>query len=157
MAECSDSERTWLLAYLDGTPVAGMAAQARLSHLPVWRARIVDGGRLGCARTIFQSLGQARSKELYGEATFRVAQVLPTLSASPPPDPDMLATIGNYMRAVRDGLPLDIIQTFCATAPGDGDALIIDGNKRAVALYEVTRKSGEHLLNLPVYVIGSRG
>ena len=132
---CSDRERSFLIEYLKRTPVAGISDDLALWKLTVRKAHVEGRGNVGALRTIFGNLGQVFAAVTLGHEKFLVGEVRYTLARSDSPDPVARRTIESLIDAERQGLLHD--RTLTAMEMADG-LMLVDGNKRAVAIYEAS-------------------
>lgn len=145
---CSIATAIYLIAYLETTSVKQLAGMLRTSALSAWHAEIRGREMLGNASSIFGNLGGLNAKALLQRPKFLVRDVSPILhrpDCEAEPDRKVLDEL---IGAARGGTLHDRRITFALTSVGP---MIVDGNKRAVAIYETAQQGAAFIL--PVYVL----
>lgn len=129
----SDRAARRLAEYLRCTPVPWASELlAQGTHL-AWYDRITSRADLGSRQTFFGNLGLITSIDLHGRKLFHVSDVWPVLQRNDCTALDDRAAVAELIEAERHGRLVDRTLTFIEDAEG---LHLIDGNKRAVAIYE---------------------
>jgi hypothetical protein len=127
---CSEGEKQSHIQYLMKTPVSGIVTKIEEGAL-LSKGEIQSRDVLGSLTTIFSDLGNILASQRHDESKFLVRQVLPALRDSSCNDKDTLRKVECY-RKLYEAKSLIVKITICE----DGDScMIIDGNKRASAIY----------------------
>lgn len=147
--ECSPEEVRFHLRYLTYTPVREYACSIARGEHRLRKGLITSLRLLGSTATIFQNFGQATATNAVGRRLFLVSDVLETLRRADHPDDNVLRSIETFITMEAAG-SLDVVVTV---AHHRGDYTIVDGNKRAVAVYESRRGARADAIALPVYLI----
>jgi hypothetical protein len=122
-----------LATYLRCTPVASISAPLTQGAYVAWYDRITSRADLGARLTIFGELGGITSMNLHGLQKFRVSDVWPVLNRNDCTALDDRAAVAELIEAERNGRLVDRTLTLVEDAGGQR---FIDGDKRAVAIYE---------------------
>lgn len=130
------------------TPVRGVAQLLSMGKVGAWHAKIPDRRQLGAYPTIFADLGTAHARHLVGRATFSVNEVMAVLRDRKHPDELVRQTIEAMIEAEHQETLTDRVITAYEQPAG---STLIDGNKRAVAIYEAGIVTGP----LPIFLLRS--
>jgi hypothetical protein len=151
LTDCTAAEADRHVGYLLGAPRHDLATEVLRGHRIVRRGLICSVSALGDLPTGWSVLEgtKLRLRPPDGRRRFRVREVLPLLIEHGVEEFPDLRTIGEHMRLHAE-LALDVLITL--VREDSGMAYIVDGNKRAVAVYERRRRSGGDL-DLPVYLL----
>lgn len=146
---CTPEEVRSHLLYLLYTPVCQYACLITMGGHRLRKATLSSARSLGSLSTIFQNLGSVNASAAVGSSRFEVKDVAPVLRSGKHPDDDVLRSIEHYMRLLVSGT-LELIVTLLQEG---SDYVILDGNKRLVALYEQQKQSGSDSVTVPVFII----
>ena len=143
---CTSAETSALADYLAGTAVSDYVARLHADEV------IASLGEAGSAElaalwSIFGNLGPFYARDTVGRPKYVVSEVHDAWTRAAAHDPVEYKKLLVLIEAERRGSLTDRLITVAQTKAG---AVIIDGNKRAVAIYEVTAPAV-----LPVYLIES--
>ena len=124
---------TALGTYLRCTPIAWAAADLLEGRRTAWHDRIATRTDLGATKTFFGNLGNMYARELHGREKFLVSDVWHALGRLDCTALDDRAAVNDLIEAERAGRLVDRTITLLEERRS---LMIVDGNKRAVAIYE---------------------
>lgn len=143
---CSAEEKQHLIQYLKQTPVACVADKIAAGAL-LSKGEIQSRAVLGSLTTIFGNLGGLLATRRHGKERFLVREVLPVLRDPRCTDKGALRKVECYME-LDAANRLEIKITICEVG---GGRMIVDGNKRASAIYE--RRSSSSFTPVMAYLV----
>lgn len=144
---CSPTELEKQIAYLEATPVAGIANLLRGGQLCLKKGVLKSLDELGRLKTEFGTIGSRIAPRTYGERKFRVCEVLPMLQANPSLDKPMFRKVEQFME--KDGR--GAVEYNVTILRSGIDLIVKDGNKRTIAFYE-RRKGVSDQIDFPVFL-----
>jgi len=149
LEECSEREIQDQIAYLEGTPVRGIADLLRNGQCTLKKGVVRSLNRLGNLKTEFGEIGTLIPSATEGDKKFRVSEVVPTLRTNPNVDDGgLLAEIEDFIEKDRLGKV-----EYNVTIFDFGNEFIMkDGNKRTIAFYENRKDSGIDYIEYHVYL-----
>jgi hypothetical protein len=148
-AKCTDAEKEAQLQYLWNTPVRGLCCHILDGSLDLYRGQIASTAAMGQLKTEFGAIGPLTPQ---GDK-FLVSELLPRLRANPAVQDDGLRQrIESLLEPMRRGeVSINI------TVLREGNLYYVkDGNKRAVARYELAVQSGDDSVSLNVHILVPR-
>jgi hypothetical protein len=143
-----------LVAHLRTSNVAWLVPQIMSGALTVWRDEIIGREAFGALDTFFANLGsgsgQRIATRITGRRFFRVSEARQVWRESTG-DEEMYQRLEQYIEDGRANRLRDRTITLLDVGTG---AHIVDGDKRAIAIYEAS--VGQDDLNVPIYVLSPR-
>ena len=144
---CSPVELSEQISYLEGTPVAGIAALLRRGTLRLYKGTVRSVRELGTLKTEFGKIGSQVAPPMDGESKFRICEVLPLLRTHPNLDQQLMRNIQEFIDKDARG---EVAYNTTILRRGT-DLIVKDGNKRTVALYE-RRNDGPDRISFSVFL-----
>jgi hypothetical protein len=145
--DCSPAEVQAQIAYLDGTPVRGIAHLLRKGRCRLRKGVVRSLAFLKSLKTEFGKLGPHEPAVEQGEPKFRVAEVLPLLRG----DPDSGGELLTAVEAILAKDERDIEYNVTVMRIG-ADLIVKDGNKRTIAFCERSKDAGDQI-EYPVFLV----
>jgi hypothetical protein len=112
-----------------------------------WHADLETREELGAISTIFKNLGNIYASAEVGRRRFLVEEAFDIWRRAREFDPVKFARLEGLVAAERDGRLVDRRITLAVTV---GGTMVVDGNKRAVAIHNVGR-----VAVVPIYLLKS--
>jgi hypothetical protein len=134
--DCTRLETIDLAHYLVVTPVAGYAPPLRAGTLVASAIEVAGRADLGETWSIFGNLGGIRAPAAVGRPKFLVREIREILNRPDCTDARSRARLDALIAAEASGTLADRRITIALTTAGP---IIVDGNKRAAAIYELAR------------------
>ena len=155
LLNCTEQELQAQIAYLEGTPVSGIAQRLRTRQYILKKGSVLTLTQLGALKTEFGKIGPLVSNATDGEKKFCVAELLPILRNNPGVDDGLLTKIDAFVEKDMRG---EIEYNVTILDQGN-DLVIKDGNKRTVAFFERRKGASNDAIVFPVFVVqrGSHG
>jgi len=144
---CDHPATIKLTAYLRSTAVPAFASELQARHLLAHRATVLTRQDLGQLLSIFANLGGIASMQETGHLTYLIRDVQAVLAQPGCTDTDSRTRLAGLIESVRVGRLTDRILTAARTDVG---VVFVDGNKRAVAIYEAGEPTP---VRLPIYLL----
>lgn len=147
---CLNSEVADQIAYLENTPVRGIANLLKRKQCNLYQGSICSLKALGNMKTEFGDIGRLTPSATEGQKKFRVSEVVPILRANPDVDDrGLLKAIDTFIQKDRVG-EIDYNVTIFNL---ENEYIIKDGDKRTIAFYENRKSSKYGDIEYPVYVV----
>ena len=112
----------------------------------VWRDHVVGRAALGALDTCLANLGERSASKITGRQFFRVAEARQQWRDSTG-DEEKYRLLEQYIDAAVNGL----LRNRTITLFDDGYPRIVDGDKRAIAIYEASADSD--VLTVPIFIV----
>jgi hypothetical protein len=146
---CTAEESAALIAHLRTDDNAkGYVPMILDGRLTPWLETVDRRDALGALSTLFENLGAQYAAKLHGRPRFLVREAREVWRQAKG-DEAKFALLEQYLEDERAGRLAN--RTITAVDTG-AELIIVDGNKRAIAIYEAADPDGEEL-ELPVFVL----
>ena len=146
LALASPGESVEHAKYLMGkTDVPWYGVLLRDGKAVAWHAELESREELGSASTIFKNLGNIYASQEVGRRRFLVQEAFDIWRRARELDPVKFARLEGLVAAERDGSLVDRRITIAVTV---GGTMVVDGNKRSIAIHKVGR-----VVALPIYLL----
>lgn len=148
---CDLATSSKLATYLRSTAVPAFANELQAGRVRASSATVLTREHVGQLLSIFANLGGITSMHETGRATYLVGEVRAVLARPDCTDVESRTALAGLIEAVRSGELIDRTLTAALT---DGGAVLVDGNKRAAAMYEAAGTMPIRIpMRLPIYLL----
>ena len=130
---------------MEKTDVPWYGALLRDGKAVAWHAQLESRNELGSTSTIFKNLGNIYASTEVGRRRFLVKEAFDVWRRARHLDPVKFARLESLVVAEGDGSLVDRRITLAVTV---GGTMVVDGNKRSVAIHQVGRAT-----KLPIYLL----
>ena len=149
LRDCTPQETTEHSTYLKSTPVAQFGIALGQGRLILKKGLIQGYEDLGNSKTIFGELGGLKAQDLLNRSNFLVSDALEILTNPKCSDLRSLVSI-NYFLCQFDRKGINAKITFFKD---ENNLSIVDGNKRAIAVYNWVKDNPIDGFQLEVFII----
>lgn len=160
MIDCDENESLGIAQYLLGTSVAKLGRGLERGELVLRKIVISTAVELGELITLTGEIPEDKvlggikpvppTTFVNGGLKYRVREQLEAMEGADIDDGGHLETIKRYIDRLEAKEPLDMI---AIAVQEDEGYMLVDGNKRAIAYYEICKNGAVNGIDYPVYVL----